>query len=282
LPKGCDYTKIQIGIPVTNNEANNIGLQNMGDTILPSGSYGKTCNQNAYGYSYPDRSKPKINRCVSTNWIQPYGNEYASSIPVDIYRDCYSLIDVPPMEIELVLFGDKDGHKFIIADLTPDIRNKYLKEAINIFLEIFGLCYIFSDEIRIENMIKRQHCNWVILPPGEKPSVHITNHLRIQGRNDDTFDVFRLESIEKYKYEKIVEGVNGFYGYFAYVFENYCVFESAIYGNATYILPKQNWEIMSQKTKKELTDIRIVVSKIIHTEKWVNILHETFKRLGII
>lgn len=281
LPKGYDPNKIQIGIPVTENEAIEIGLQNIGDTVLPSGKYGATCRRNAYGYSYPDKSQPKENRYVSTNWIQPFGNEYASSIAVDIYKPCYLQIEVPPMEIELVLFEDKNGRRFIIADLTPDIRSKYLKETINIFLEVYGFCYIFSDEIRIGEMTKRQRCNWVILPPGEKPSVHITNQLRMQGENDDTFDVSRLISLERYKSEQIVEGVNGFSGYYAYVFEKHCVLESAIYGNATYIIPKENWEILSQRTKQELIDSRVVVSKIIHTEKWENILHGTFDRLGI-
>ncbi|WP_368489225.1 hypothetical protein [Clostridium sp. BJN0013] len=208
LPKGYDLNKIQIGIPVMGNEASKVGLQNVGDTILPSGKFGSACRCNAYGYSYPDKSQPPKRRYVSTNWIQPFGNAYASSVAVDIYKSCYLQIEVPPTEIELVLFEDKSKRRFVVANLTSTIRNNYLKETINIFLEIYGFCYIFSDEINFSEVMKRQRCNWEILPPGEKPSVHLTNQLKMQGENIDTFDISRLSFLEKYKSEQIVEGVN--------------------------------------------------------------------------
>lgn len=281
LPKGYFQDKIQIGIPVIGNEASRIGLTNVGDTVLPSDKYGATCRRNAYGYSYADKSQPKKERYVSTNWVQPFGNEYASSVAADIYRPCYLRVVVPPTEIELVLCEDENKNKFVIANLTSKIRNDYLKETVNIFLEIYGLCYIFSDKIEICQTLKRHRCNWEILPPGEKPSLHLTNLLKNQDKNTDTFDVARLEVLDKYKSEQIVEGLNGFNGYYAYVFKKYCVLESAIYGNATYIIPKQNWEILSQKTKQELTDERVVVEKIIHTEKWKNTIRRSLDKLQI-
>lgn len=281
LPKEFDPDKIQIGIHVTGDEARRINLINVGDTVLPSDKYGVSCKRNAYGYSYPDKSQPKKERYISTNWVQPFGNEYASSVAVDIYKSCYSRIEVLPTEIELVLFEDESKNKFVIANLTSTIRKNYLKETINIFLEIYGLCYIFSDDIKIEETMKTRRCNWEILPPGEKPSVHLINLLKKQGRNTDTFDVARLQLLEKYKSEQKVEGLNGFNGYYSYVFKNYCVLESAIYGNATYIIPKENWEILSQKTKQELIDEKVVVEKIIHTEKWENTIRRSLNRLKI-
>lgn len=284
VPKGYDTSKIQIGVPVMKNEASNVGLQNVGNAILPSGKFGPVCRRNAYGYSYPDKSQPPKKRYISTNWIQPFGNAYASSVAVDIYRPCYLQIEVPPTEIELVLIENKSKHRFVVANLTSTIRNNFLKETINIFLEIYGFCYIFSDGIDFSEMLERQQrqrCNWEILPPGEKPSVHLTNQLKMQEKNIDTFDVSRLSFLETYKLEKIVEGVNGFNGYYAYVFTKYCVLESAIYGNATYIIPKENLEALSQKTKRELIDSRIVVDKIIHTKKWKNTIRKSFDTLGI-
>lgn len=41
-----------------------------------------------------------------------------------------------------------------------------------------------------------------------------------------------------------------------------------MYGNATYIVPKENWEVLSQKTKKELFDENIVIEKLVHNAKW--------------
>lgn len=89
----------------------------------------------------------------------------------------------------------------------------------------------------------------------------------------------RLQTLERYKTEQIVEGINGFNGYYAYVFVNICVLESAIYGNATYIIPKDNWEFLSQKTKKELLDNKQVINKIIHNEKWGREIRQVLRKL---
>ena len=279
IPKGYDIKNIQIGIPVIDEEATKVGLNNVGDIILPSYKFGRACNRNANGYSYPDKTKPKEERYIATNWIQPFGNEYASSVACDIYRPCYPLIEVPSTDIELTLYENDKSEKYVVALLTEDIRQNYLIEVINIFLEIYGECFIFSNEIAIENSSKRRRCNWEILPPGERPSEHLKNQLKREGENTDTYDVNRLKVLEHYNVEQIVEGINGFEGYYAYVFKKYCVLESAVYGNATYILPKENWEIWSQKTKKELLDENVVIEKLVHTANWKWNIARTIKKL---
>lgn len=281
LPTGYDEEKIQIGIPVTGDEANKIHLRNVGDSVLPSAEYGSNCKRNAYGYSYSDKTQPKQDRYVATIWAQPYGNENASSVAIDISRPCFPRIEVPPTEIELSLFEGDSGTRYVIANLTSIIRRNNLKEVINIFLEIYGFCYIFNDEIKIDETVQHRRCNWEILPPGEKPSTHLIRMLINQCRKTNTFDVARLELLDTYKAEQRVEGINGFHGYYAYVFENYCVLESAIYGNATYIIPKENWELLSQKTKQELIDAKVVVEKIVHRENWDYTINNTFNRLHI-
>ncbi len=281
IPKEYDLDKIQIGIPVMDDEAERVGLIEVGDIVLPSGTFGPQSRKNAYGYMYADKSKPKERRYVSTNWIHPFGNTNASEVPVDMYRKCYPQVVVLPYGIELLLFEDKTGKQFVVVNLSAEIRNGYLKEAINLLLEIYGICYIFDGVIQIENSSRRQRCNWEILPPGEMPSKHIERQLREHGQKTDTYNIFRLEYIEKYNSEKVVEGINGFKGYYAFVFSGYCVLESAIYGNATYIIPRENWENLSQKTKKELFAEDKVVAKIDHTEKWQQNIKNIFNKLGI-
>lgn len=200
---------------------------------------------------------------------------------VDMYRECYLKKIIPPYGIEVKLYENEDRQRFVIADLTDEIREKYLKETINIFLEIYGRCYIFDGVIQIDDSVKRQRCNWKILPPGQMPSRHIENQLREHGKRTDTYNVYRLKYMEKYRPEKVVEGINGFKGYYAYVFANYCVLESAVYGNATYIIPKENWEILSQKSKRELFDEKKVIGKIDHTENWQYNITSMFEELGI-
>ena len=95
-----------------------------------------------------------------------------------------------------------------------------------------------------------------------------------------TYDKY-MEYMEKYNSEKIAEGINGFKGYYAFIFLRCCVLESAIYGNATYIIPKENWEILSQKTKKELFDENKVIGKIDHSAKWEQNISDKFRMLKV-
>lgn len=281
LPKEFDKDIIQIGVPVKGDEAKKVGLKREGDIVLPSGRFGTQSKKNAYGYSYADKTKPKERRYVSTNWIRPYGNDNASPVAVDIYKECYPQIFVPAYEIELQLYKSESDDKYVIVNLTKEIRERFLKEAINLLLEIYGVCYIFDKDIHIDDSIKRQRCNWEILPAGEMPSKHIEKQLREHGKKADIYDKHRLEYIEKYHFEKAVEGVNGFKGYYAYVSKKYCVLESAIYGNATYIIPENNWEVLSQKTKKELFDEGYVIKKIDHTKSWEDTIRTIFASLNI-
>lgn len=281
IPNEFDICKIQIGVPVIGDEAEKVCLFEQGDMVLPCGNFGVQSRKNAYGYTYADKTKTKERRYVSTNWVYPFGNTNASMIAADIYKPCYPKVEVPPYAIELKLYQDKNGQKYVIADLTNEIRKMHLKEAINLFLEIYGVCYIFDEDIQIDNSTRRQRCNWEILPAGEMPSKHIKKQLADRGQKTDTYSIYRLEYMETFKAEKVVEGINGFNGYYAFVFKNYCVLESAVYGNATYIIPKEDWEILSQKTKKELFNEDKVIAKLDHTEKWQQNIKGMFNKLGI-
>lgn len=241
---------------MSGNEAETVGLFKRGDIVLPLGKFGAQSRKNAYGYQYADKTKPRERRYVSTNWVYPFGNTNASMVAADIYKPCYPKVVVPPCEIELQLYQDENGQKFVIADLT-------------------------DENIQIDNSTRRQRCNWDILPAGELPSKHIKKQLVERGQKTDTYSMFRLEYMETLKSEKVVEGINGFNGYYAYVFKNYCVLESAVYGNATYIIPKENWELLSQRTKRELFNEEKVIAKLDHTGKWQKNIAGMFNELGI-
>lgn len=281
IPNTYDINKIQLGIPVIDNEAEIVGLTKAGDIVLPSGVFGSQSRKNAYGYSYTDKTKPKEHRYVSTNWVYPFGNTNASKVAVDIFRECYPKIAVEPCGIELQLYEDESKQQFVIVNMTGETREKYMKEAINLILEIYGKCYVYDGVIQVKNTIRRKKCNWEILPHGEMPSKHVEKQLNSMNQKTNTFDIERLSYVERYNATTSVEGINGFKGYYAYLFENYCVLESAYYGNATYIIPYDNWEELSQKTKRQLFDENKVVAKIDHTEKWKQNVACMFNKLGI-
>ncbi len=281
IPDKYDINALQLGIPVTDNEAMIVGLHEVGDVVLPSGTYGPVSKKNAYGYEFSDKNSPKKYRYVSTNMIYPYGKTNLSMVSIDIYKKCYPKVYVNSYSIELQLYLDKDGNKYVIVRMTDMIRKKYLKEAINLMLEIYGKCYIYDGVIEADNTTIIKRCNWEILPPGVMPSKHVKKMQEVIGKEPYKFDIERLSYIEKYNISTVVQGINGFRGYFAFLFEKYCVLESAFYGNATYIIPKDNWEKLSQKTKKELIDEKSIVSKIDHNSKWEQNIEKIFEKLDI-
>ncbi len=277
-----DIYQIQLGIPVKNREPERVGLEKIGDVVLPAASFGIQSRRNAYGFCYADKSKPKESRIVSTNWIYPYGNKNASKIAVDIRRDCYPIVEEPPYGIELCLTNDQNGDCYIICVLNNEIRANHIKEALNLMLEIFGFCYIYDKEIQNTNKMSIRRCNWEILPPGEMPSRIIERQFRERGLDEDRFDVARLKKLEMYSAVEIVEGICGFKGYYAFVFRDYCVLESITVGNATYIIPSDNWEARSQMTKQELLYENLVIKRIVHKKMWKAEIGELLERLGIV
>lgn len=56
-----------------------------------------------------------------------------------------------------------------------------------------------------------------------------------------------------------------------------CYLENAVYGNATYVIVKEEWKILSQLSKNELLATRKVINKIIHNKNWINELKKSMK-----
>lgn len=264
--KSYSMDNLKIYEKVTEAQAKNIGFREVGDVITPSQKYGSNCYKNINGYTYADKTKPKESRVVATFYMHPYGNRNSEEVLVDISRDCYPRVNVEPYGIEIELLMTESEELFVSVILNENIKKYYLKEAMNIMLEIFGGCYI-GDTIKFSE-IRRRRVNWILLPQGTKPSDHIRNLDIVHNEYKRQFIIDRFEYLEACEVEEIVQGLNSFQGYYAFVMKDYCILESAIYGNATYILRRENWEEMSKKTKGELLEEHNVVARIEHTKNW--------------
>ena len=269
-------TSFKLGVIVTEEKAKEIGFEKVGDCLVPAPKYGNQCNKNANGYTYPDKEKEKVRTYIGTTLVYPYGNTNASMVLADMYRKCYPRVFVKPTEYELMLEINDEKTLFVTWDVKSDSSEEQIATIIKIFKEIFGECYFFENLLTPN--IKRTRVNWRILPPGEKPSVHLENQIKERGKNPYCFDVDRLKTIERYKPLEMIEGLNGFDGYYAYRFENICVLESAQYGNATYIIPIKDWQRSTQMTKDELFEKGLVISKIIHNKQWAKDIYIEIKK----
>ena len=281
LPEGWDLNNLQIGIPITNRENEKLALVKCGDTILPSADYGPTCRKNAQGYSYPDRTKDKERRHVASVEVHPFGNQNAPTVTVDITRLCYPRVYVAPYDIEVTLTVNSNGELFILANMSPDQKANHLKDAVNMMIEIFGKCFLYSNSliIALPKVITRY--NWVLLPPGTKPSTVIQQRGAATGKAVPGPDIKRIKYLESLPTKEIGQGKNGYAGYWAFVFQHCCILESPQYGNATYFVPALDWEILSQKTKAELLGTGMVLAKIIHSASWENAVSMEYNRLEV-
>lgn len=275
---GFDMSKLEIGIPVLNSENVKLDLRNIGDAVIPNPTFGITCKKNANGYTYADKTAEKENRYTHTTCFLPFGNLNACEVLVDHSRDCYPKIDVPPTNIMLSLLENNSQDRFIIADFAQLRQPDVIKTAINMFLEIFGECYIYDDNQHIQKDIPRRFYNWEFLPPDKKPSEYTKSMLASTTPSKKQFIIERLEKIESFNPILAGCGTNGFYGYYAYLFNKTCFFECAFYGNATYIVPAEIWEDLSRKTKQELTSGNLLMAKITHDSNWFTNIEDSFSK----
>lgn len=251
-------------------------LRKVGTSFVPSPRNGKWCNKNANGYETIDKISPKVLRTINSFYIYPYGNKDADPVLIDVDRLCYKRIFHEGLNIEIVIEEDENGELFIKADLPENYTEEQFITSINIFNEIFGYCYVDRTLRLVPIKVKIKH-NWEFLPKETRPSEIAKRNVLVEGNKiKGRFYKERLEIIETYPYINAHEGLMGYLGYFAYVFENICVFDTDIYGNATYIVKKDNWEEISKLTKRELLEKGLVLEKIIHSKNWEQNFQDAF------
>lgn len=248
-----------------------------GMLIQPPIECGIISKRNVFGYSVPNKKLPKESRFIRTvywEW-QLYNGDWQSDYR-DIYKDCYPRIEYEPFGIEM---------KSIVINNTPMFITKVknhsnIKNVINLYLEVFGYCRILDDNLKLANeKIDFNRCNWEILPPDIKLDIKNIKSKSIidRTRKRKDYDEERINTLEKYKPQKRFVGKNGFQGYYAFLYNQVCVLESPIYGNATYIIPIRNWEELSKLTKAKLINSGNLINRIEHNKEWFNNIGKNIK-----
>ena len=193
---------------------------------------------------------------------------------------------ISPQSIELKIV-EKEGHKIIIAAkrFNYNKNDETLKHTINLFLELFKECEIFDEDLsRIRNLNNPKRLNWEMLPKGQMPwkksKEHLKPILKQTKKTKRVADEKRLEYInDTYNPTATFYGKAGFNGYVGFVFNEFTILESLIYGNAMYVFDK-NWLEFSKLTKKEILDKDLYIKRITHKEGWKKELKKLFKNKG--
>ena len=252
-------------------------LRTCGEGLIPSPAFGRWCRRNANGYSYADKEQPKEYRYVTTVYMHPWNRIEIPERPVDLYRHCYPRKYVEATELKIFLLANQLGEMFFVSKILKDTTDTEFITAVNMFIEIFGQCYI-SEKLEIEAPERMEILEWEILPPGTKPSEIVEQMNHGSKKAAALFSEERVKYLENKPYICVGKGINGSFGYLAFVFQKICIFESCYYGNATYVIGSLNWKELSKKTKKELLDEKDVLEKVIHNENWTNKMEELFQK----
>lgn len=150
---------------------------------------------------------------------------------------------------------------------------------INIYLEVFNYCETLDDKLDDKyNLVPSIRCNWVILPPDVVIQVKRSREMdKLNSKSRyKNYNQERINELEKYKPICREQGLNGFQGYYAYLYEKICILESPIYGNATYVVKKDNWEELSKMTKKSLINSGQLLFRFEHKSAWLKDIAKLF------
>jgi len=250
-----------------------------GESILPPAVFGSISLYNAEGKNKIHKDKPMETayRTAEWHWKEWRGRydtvEQSKLVDVPYKRYPRTFIEPPSIEITAYLMDNKE--QAIISPIFElnEVNKEKIIHTINLFLEIFGECQFFTENLEEIIKLPIKRLNWRILPPGQMPWAKLREEIKplvnVAPKGNQAVIKYRLEKINKYKPDFAAIGEGGFRGYIILGFNlrNIYTLESLYYGNATYIFGEK-WEELSKKTKAEILNQNLQTDRIIHREGW--------------
>lgn len=270
---------IKISDIVDKNILNKIGFSKtleVGECILPS-YLGPKTKFNGEGKSIPLKNEAKETFYIFREWKWEdfTGKKYCEIISIPRKRYPRKIISAPGMELNIGENSAKEKYIYMDSIKYSSKNHKEIIHAINMMLEIFKFCYIFTEDF-VPTLIPIKKLNWKILPSGiktwqdleEKVLSSIKYSKKVIYEN-------RLKFLKTFNPDFVAVGNGGFSGYIVFGFEdrNLYILENLWYGNATYLF-NENWKILSQLTKTEILFNNLFTDRIVHTPNWENQLKE--------
>lgn len=248
-----------------------------GDTLLPN-PVGKVSRFNANGEWKTRKDLPKeyrITRQRVWRWTECHGRDRVERERIiDHSQWCYPREFRPPPGVELT-FVNQDGQRLVVSpELTKASKNATLnRHTINLFLELFGQCFIAGENYKNMHALKIKRLAWELLPPGEQPFPKLKDFLERKWRTISgeraRIILDRQYTILGFSPDEIYEGIGGFSNYLAYVFKakGLVILESVSVDNAIYAFGK-DWKELSKLTKAEILRDDLHIERIVHQSGW--------------
>lgn len=250
-----------------------------GQSILPA-PVGPVSNYNSEGkiIKHTDQPMETAYRQAEWHWTEwhgPYRIEQSKLVDVPYKR--YPRSFKEPPAIELTITENSSGQQLLVASVLQKEENnkETITHVVNLFLEIFGECEFFTNDLEsiIRTSIRR--LNWAVLPQGEMPWERFKKEVEPIVKNapegNQPVLYYRLKTVNDLKPDFRAIGIGGFHGYIVHGFTKYNIYvlESMYYGNATYVFG-ETWEELSKKTKAEILNERLQKARVIHRGGWKN------------
>jgi hypothetical protein len=255
----------------------------VGESVLPTIS-GPISEYNAIGtyIKHKDQPMETAYTTVFWSWEQWAGRGHTETH--SDYRDRpykrYPRTFISPPSIELTISETDNGNKVVISPIIEYNNNdEDFLHIINLFLEIFQECQIFTENLDEIVITPTKRLNWEILPKGPMPWDKLLENVGpiIKRAPNHPVVLHRIHKINNFNPDFRAIGKAGFNGYIVFGFKKkgIYIFESMMYGNATYIFD-ENWEELSKKTKAEILDKNLQKYRIIHRANWDNEINRLF------
>lgn len=243
-----------------------------GVSVLPS-VIGNVTTFNAYGTAIIRKDLPKEICYRQSLWCWEQwcgrGQTQRRCKIVDIPYKRYPRTPVAPPSLQLKIANQK----IVTEEFHYPKDSERLIHAVNLYLEVFGECYLLNDKLEEFSKIPVKTLNWSILPKGKNPWEIIAEHLDTLFKKNEKNKRFlfedRLKLIKSHEPDFIAVGNAGFSGYLIFGFEKKKLYicESIWYGNAIYVF-NEDWETLSQKTKAEILQANLQTERITHYANW--------------
>lgn len=282
VPSELQGGKVRVGMVIGDHytaRLKQIGFDKLstGESVLP-GIVGPVSRFNAEGRQKVRRDLPMETayRQILWSWTEHHGpNEIEQTEIKEVPYQRYPREFIAPPSLALEVVEVDTEKQAIVAPLIEfnEASEAHLLHAINLLLEIFGECEVFSENLRTVLRAQVKRLNWKILPPGKHPWEKLQTQLEpmIQRARQGNRNLIshRLERVNQFNPEFVAIGTAGFTGYVVFGFpsKNRYIFESCLYGNATYVFDK-DWEELSKWTKAEILSENRQRARIIHLANW--------------
>lgn len=244
-----------------------------GETIVPHPS-GKRSKVNVFGKYIVDKSLPKEERWFEREYhiVDWHGNDHYGSCYQK--RMCYQRRYIEPNNYTMSLEEANDEKIVVSTKLVNDeTDDRRAVEIVNLFLEIFGTCFILNEQKVQPNKNDVVRLNWTILPKGEYPweknSEFISKIISIIPQKQRGIVKERHKYIESFQPDFVAVGDYEFWGYVVYGFEkkNIFIMECCIVDNATYIFG-EDWKELSRLSKAQIMAESLQKDRVIHSPNW--------------